>query len=171
LVGLLIVVAVLWLQPRELKDLQSSLQKTITQTVGTTTWNTFRSDTHGFELRYPNDWEVIEDPTEEGMVFAAAPKEPKEKFREVPLPIFGVLVQTPEENENFIANYVKDNSTKITVGGVEGTKFSHVLGGIRQTLIEVRKDNLSYNFQFYSKDEQSEQIFELILATFEFLKK
>ena len=134
----------------------------------TANWNTFKSDTFGYTIKYPKDWEY----KTESANTTFAPKTTTEDF------LLGVYVKTDKLNtiiaqqkEQFSKNNTFSNQTTTKIGGTDATKLSFVNSSdktITPVVYLVEKNNYVYVITGEGAAGKYNDIVKKMIGTFKF---
>ena len=152
---------------------QRSAGQTVAPTASpdTSNWKTYRSDLHGFELKYPPTWSVHEGSgTMEGVLFCKTP------YADASTGVQFAVQRKANPNGLSIEKWVADELQKTGTNSVP--QISIRIGGdpavrlqVRTTYEIVARWNTQgiLNISYHSSQPDLEETYATILSTFRFL--
>ena len=178
--GLIVGGGILWYanipppapQPIEIPNIQ---KPTLQQTLDASTWQTYRNDEFGFEVRYPSNWRVNTPEVGEGDFIQIdnylTDREGGEKTMQI------LIKDNPKpEEEGFDAedsNYRIDNLPTKTYYFIPnrdlGLDDIAVSKSTPLVVIRMEKNNKSYRFLLFNTDKIT-GVYSQILSTFRFVE-
>ena len=123
----------------------------------------FKSEPHGFSMEYPSDWKVIAeaDPKDDGLL-AISPT------GAIGIPAFAIYANSTA-NRNFISNYIRNNSTKTLVDGIDAYRFKQSFGDQgAQLLVEFERGTFTYTFHMFYSNPDFENLFDEMVSSVKF---
>lgn len=142
-----------------------------TASTDTSTWKAYRSDLHGFELKYPPTWSIHEGSgTMEGVLFCSAP------YPDASTGVQFAVQRKANPNSVSIEKWVADELQKagansvpqvsITIGGEPAIRLQ-----VRTTYEIVARWNTQgiLNISYHSSQPDLQETYTAILSTFKFL--
>lgn len=135
--------------------------------IDTSNWKTYTNKRWGYKLKYPEDWNVLEETVAiTDFLAPGVETEPyiQDSSKLISITVVGVL-------QELVFPPAQVETKKISVGGIEGKDYYvtiPVIGTARWVVLE--KDGVVFKLVVGLENPKTVEIFNQMLKTFEFIK-
>ncbi|TSC78437.1 MAG: Uncharacterized protein G01um101433_244 [Parcubacteria group bacterium Gr01-1014_33] len=150
------------------KGLQGELDKGVASekpsTIDTSTWKTYRNEKYGFEVRYPESWEIeVSNQREVKGIFVSFERK---SIEVIALGVFEGTISADIVNKISPRPELK----KIAVNGIQMFGLTHSGHQTPYDLYFERNGRVYYFTESFAGREGDREIIEAIVTTFKFIK-